>query len=328
VKFEETYLRNFKNKSYLAVHIGSFTHQNGISVDTKNINQVLSNLGSNEDKELKNILFKQNLTFGNKIIFYFNIFFKNKKIDSNSHFVYLNQLFPLRKWDSGDDKKIFLMRIHDLFPLTNPRWFTLKSKIFFYISVKNLQVSKTIYLANSNYTSAQLQKILGVPRENVVVLDCHFQKPKGMPCNKCKGCSFKKRKNYYLMVGTIEPRKNYSDIFRFWISKKSESHPQLVIVGKYGWKNILNLLKLKFAPKNKINYLGYVCNNSLDRLYSHSIGFISNSLDEGFDIPAHTASLYNKELYLSNIEIHREMARKLNNVHIFENLTEINFISQ
>lgn len=94
--------------------------------------------------------------------------------------------------------------------------------------------------------------------------------------------------NYILAVGTLEPRKNLTQVisaYRLLPSKIAKKFP-LVLVGVRGWKEkgLLNELET-LLKENKAYILGYVPANDLPFLYSGARAFVFPSLYEGFGLP-------------------------------------------
>jgi glycosyltransferase involved in cell wall biosynthesis len=95
--------------------------------------------------------------------------------------------------------------------------------------------------------------------------------------------------NYWLAVGSLEPRKNYGTLLTaletYW--KQSDSPKPLRICGGEGWMS--DPLKARIADlerEGKVQHLRYVPDGELERLYAGAAGLIFPSLYEGFGLPA------------------------------------------
>lgn len=119
-------------------------------------------------------------------------------------------------------------------------------------------------------------------------------------------------KNYFLSVGTIEPRKNYINLvkaFDEYVSRGGSKN--LIIVGKLGWKYKKFQEQLKKSNHNdKITLLNNVDDNQLSSLYRGAKGLIMISLDEGYGLPPLEAEAYSIPKMLSNIDVFRELYPK------------------
>jgi glycosyltransferase involved in cell wall biosynthesis len=88
-----------------------------------------------------------------------------------------------------------------------------------------------------------------------------------------------KLKKYYLMVGTLEPRKNIVPAL-----KAFHSEIPLVLVGGKGWRDEEILKELKASSK-KVIVLGYLPDSILNALVKGAKAFIMPSLYEGYGMP-------------------------------------------
>ena len=93
---------------------------------------------------------------------------------------------------------------------------------------------------------------------------------------------------YFLCVGTLEPRKNLPTLIDAFLALPSaiQQHFPLALVGMRGW--LTSGLEKKMQPlvdKGLIRALGYVEDAHMPALYSGSAAFIFPSLYEGFGLP-------------------------------------------
>jgi glycosyltransferase involved in cell wall biosynthesis len=91
-------------------------------------------------------------------------------------------------------------------------------------------------------------------------------------------------KNFFLLVGTLEPRKNllaaleiYSEVTR------TTPLPPLVLVGKRGWKS--SALEKKLAAMKNVKTLGYLPDDQVQFLMQQAKATILPSLYEGYGMP-------------------------------------------
>jgi len=117
----------------------------------------------------------------------------------------------------------------------------------------------------------------------------------------------------YLMVGTIEPRKNHDLVLnafeKIWerdLSKK------LVIVGRIGWlcQHTLKRIKSsKYYNKNLFMF-NQLNDQDLTFLYKNAKAVIVASAIEGFGLPLVEAMYYNIPVIASDIEVFREVGKQ------------------
>lgn len=204
-----------------------------------------------------------------------------------------------------------LVRVHDIFPLTNPEWFKLKSRIYFILSMKTQM--KSYFLFDSVTSKNEFVKYFGeLDQTNYAVMYCKTRELRNDNfCETCSGCiqvNSLKKTGYALAVGTIEPRKNYAYLLENWASllQNREEKLKLYIVGSKGWKTSTVIRKLRAGVKNVV-WLEKVCDSSLYELYANAAIFISASKAEGFNLPVREALSFGIPVVLSEIDVHREL---------------------
>jgi Glycosyl transferases group 1 len=202
--------------------------------------------------------------------------------------------------------KDWVIRVHDLFPITNPEWFHIWDRFIFKRSLDSALKSGAGFIANSESTKVALLDYAKLPIR-VELIPCAIRKLESPLCTLCAGCHrINELQNYEFVtaVGTLEPRKNYIELIKIWERRKSSNH-KLIIVGKVGWKS--KKIRSAIAKSQNTVYLNNCCDGALDRIFAISSSFISISLAEGFNMPAMEArQLYNLPLVLSDIAVHRE----------------------
>ncbi len=115
--------------------------------------------------------------------------------------------------------------------------------------------------------------------------------------------------SYLLVVGTIEPRKNYPALLRgFDQYVHNGGEKKLVIVGSAGWKqqnfnHQLNGLQYR----NRVEVVTNLSDAQLAWLYQNASGFVMLSLAEGFGLPILEATSFGLNMLLSDIPVFREV---------------------
>lgn len=94
-------------------------------------------------------------------------------------------------------------------------------------------------------------------------------------------------KNFFLAVGTIQPRKNYLNLVRAF-AKIHPHHPNihLLIVGGEGWQyEEVYAEIMRHNLNHHIHALGYLSDTGIRNLYNLSLALVFPSFYEGFGIP-------------------------------------------
>lgn len=109
---------------------------------------------------------------------------------------------------------------------------------------------------------------------------------------------------YYLSVGTIEPRKNYDTLIDAYLEyRKSVANPKkLCIAGGYGWMQDHFKSRIEELGLSKsVVVTGYVSDNELANLYKYCYCYISTTWYEGFGLPILEALNFEKPTIVSKV---------------------------
>lgn len=110
---------------------------------------------------------------------------------------------------------------------------------------------------------------------------------------------------YFVIVGTIEPRKNHALLLDVW-DKLPEDGPQLVICGSRGWMNATLFTRLDKRKPNIIELSG-LSDQTLAAVISESQGLLFPSLAEGFGLPPIEALSLGVPVYCSDLPVFFEI---------------------
>lgn len=119
-----------------------------------------------------------------------------------------------------------------------------------------------------------------------------------------------KHSDFFLMVGSIEPRKGHAyvlDAFEeLWAAGENAV---LVVVGKVGWNVDELVRRFENHPESgrRFFYLGHLPESDLVNLYRSASGTIVASVAEGFGLPIIEAAHHGSPLLLSDIPVFREI---------------------
>lgn len=148
-------------------------------------------------------------------------------------------------------------------------------------------------VTDSNFSRDEILKYYPNCREKIRVVPCGVDRNRFYPMqDKAKIIQVKKKLkivgDYFLYVGTIEPRKNLLRLIKGYrlFLKKYPKAPPLVLAGGKGWRNreIYNWIRKRKLEK-KICFTEYVESEDLCALFNGAISFFFPSLYEGFGMP-------------------------------------------
>lgn len=186
-----------------------------------------------------------------------------------------------------------VVTVHDLAIYDHPEWFPDGQKFSRQVAVpKSIQRAAKV-IAVSESTQKQVVKRFGRSKEDVPVIHEGFAK--GASVKKSRRADIKIDKGvgteYFLFVGTVEPRKNVVRLVKAFDKFMEEHHTQypkmqLVIAGKQGWKSKESITAIARAKwSGRIRVLGYVTHEEKVALMQDATAFVFPSLWEGFGLP-------------------------------------------
>ncbi len=184
---------------------------------------------------------------------------------------------------SGKIKK--LVTIHDLVWLRHPA--TMK-KLGWLLELLLMPVS--LYLADriitvSQFTADELASVFRISGDKVSTIPL-APFPKGD--NRVSQDVSKSADEYFLFVGTNEPRKNLRRMllaFKIFLEEGSSKY-RFYIVGGSGWgKDPAIDLIAEMGIEDSVVVLGHVNDSELEELYLNAIALVMPSLYEGFGLP-------------------------------------------
>ena len=116
----------------------------------------------------------------------------------------------------------------------------------------------------------------------------------------------------YLVVGSLEPRKNHCfilDVFeRLW-SVPETQNLRLAFVGTAGFKSEKVLQRIKMHTKNnkQLFFFSDFNDAALAHAYKGARGVVFASIAEGFGLPITEALAHGQKVFVSDLPIHREV---------------------
>ena len=248
---------------------------------------------------------------------FFNSVFSNEKE--------LNGKILLNVGHMGADNDLYFERIkklrlksiymvHDLIPIRFPEYVTFGKDVKHTKRIKQYLKTSTAIITNSQDTLDDLKNYAEEeyaiePKELIVA-------PLGI--DECFNiqASFDETINtkpYFVMIGTIEPRKNHIMILNIWreLTKKYGAQtPKLIIIGARGWQyeNVTAMLDRCQILKNTVEEKGSCSNAELVHLLKNAKALLFPSHSEGYGIPLFEALNLRTPVIASPLAVFKEFA--------------------
>jgi glycosyltransferase involved in cell wall biosynthesis len=121
---------------------------------------------------------------------------------------------------------------------------------------------------------------------------------------------------YFIMLGTIEPRKNHLrmlEIWRDWEQYENSPRPHLLIIGQRGWEceNVLDMLDRCAAIHPWVHEIGRCSDVELVHHLHHAQALLMPSFVEGFGMPLIEALTHELPVIASDLGVFREVAGEI-----------------
>lgn len=193
-----------------------------------------------------------------------------------------------------------VLTVHDLGAEYLPTTHQLKQRLYLKLMTNYQLKSATHLIAVSEATKQDIIKRVGVRAEKISVVY------EGYNQNLFKPTKSVVSGEYFLFVGTIQPRKNLERLIKayaqFLKQQGPSKQPELVLAGSKGWlADEIYALPARLGIKNQVKFLGYVPDEKLPALYSGAKAFLFPSLFEGFGLPILEAMACGCPVLTSNI---------------------------
>jgi len=121
---------------------------------------------------------------------------------------------------------------------------------------------------------------------------------------------------YFLMVGTIEPRKNHLLVLQVWqrlVRERGRAAPMLVLIGQQGWEceHVMRLLERAPELREHVVRLGHCTDPDMRRWIAHAQALLFPSFVEGFGLPVLEALRSGVPVIAADLPVYREFADEL-----------------
>ena len=182
--------------------------------------------------------------------------------------------------------------IMDAYPLIYPKLVSRRLRRFKNMAFKRASQWADHIITISEYSKQDIVQYFDISKEKISVVPLGVNraflkqvsdKEKEAVCKK-----FGLREEFFIFVGTIQPRKNLSRLIEAYESLPSalrQKHP-LVIIGHYGWgEDILKQKLDTLRHQDTIYWLENVTDEELYALFQSALSMVYPSLYEGFGLP-------------------------------------------
>ncbi|WP_373976107.1 glycosyltransferase family 4 protein [Chitinibacter sp. SCUT-21] len=200
--------------------------------------------------------------------------------------------------------------VHDLIPITHPEYCRPGESTRHQARMQTVLECGCAVIVNSSATRNELQSFASkhgftLPPTTIAWLASadlpipNSQRPLSEP--------------YFVMLGTIEARKNHALILQLWrqlVERLGTNAPKLVIIGQRGWEceNALDLLERCDVLRSHVLEIRRCSDTELASYLKHGQALLFPSFAEGFGMPIVEAFSQNLPVLCSDLPAFREIA--------------------
>jgi glycosyltransferase involved in cell wall biosynthesis len=201
--------------------------------------------------------------------------------------------------------------VHDLIPITHPEYCRAGEQAVHVRRMKAMLQTGAGLIGNSQFTLdvlADFARCQGLLMPPAVVA---LLAPAQLPASEQTAPPLSQP--YFVMLGTIEPRKNHLLVLKVWrelVQRLGASCPHLVVIGQRGWEceNVLDMLERCEAIRPFVHEIAACPDADLARYLTHARALLFPSFIEGYGLPLVEALMLGTPVVASDLSVFREIA--------------------
>lgn len=209
-----------------------------------------------------------------------------------------------------------LIYIHDLIPIEYPEYQRPETKQQFSSFLKELTDAPVIAVSNSNDTDRRVKKFAAenawqLAATDVIVPTLDFRLMPATPLTPSVSAFLENSSPYFVILGTIEPRKNHLLLLQIWRElSQLKNQPRLCIIGKRGWENenVVDMLERCPAITDTVFEFADLSDFEVQTVLQHATALLFPSFAEGLGLPMLEAAALGVPCVASDIPVFREIA--------------------
>lgn len=203
----------------------------------------------------------------------------------------------------------FIPFVHDLIPLEHPEYARPGGAELYRRKIATIETLASGVLVNSNATAQALHPYLARSQRPAPVRVAPLGAPHLTDPTVAPVLNFRP---YFVVLGTIEPRKNHLLLLHLWrqmvAQRGPDRTPELILVGRRGWENemVLDLLDRAPALRGVVHEYSRLPDGKLRALIRGARAVLMPSFAEGYGLPVVEALSLGAPVLASNLPALRE----------------------
>jgi glycosyltransferase involved in cell wall biosynthesis len=198
-----------------------------------------------------------------------------------------------------------VVTVHDLGYVYFPRAHPGRQRWYLDWSTRHNARTARVVIADSAVTKGDLMAHYAVEATKIIVAHPGFDEDLSPVTDQAVIDAAKRRYgiegDYFVHIGTLQPRKNLARLIRAFGKLPSENQVQLVLAGKRGWlyDDLFRQVQ-SMGLERRVLFPGYVDAEDKAALLSGAVAYVFPSLYEGFGFPALEAQACDTPLICAN----------------------------
>ncbi len=209
-----------------------------------------------------------------------------------------------------------LIYFHDLIPIEYPEYQRPQTKRQFLGFLKELTDVPIIAVSNSWDTDRRVSSFASrngwtLKESDVVVPTLEFKSAPQRPLSPRVDAFLADQRPFFVVLGTIEPRKNHLLLLQIWRElAQRQDPPRLCIIGKRGWENenVIDMLDRCEVIGNSVFEFSGLSDFEIQTILRQAKALLFPSFAEGLGIPILEAAALGVPSIASDIPVFREIA--------------------
>ncbi len=200
---------------------------------------------------------------------------------------------------------LFVPLVHDLIPLELPEYVPSAWAGDLRRRLATIDAYADGVIANSQATAEALRPYMPLMPLAALPLGINPRAPGMVPAEE---------RPYFVMLGTIEPRKNHLLILQLWrqmVEEMGERAPRLYVIGQRGWDNeqVIDLLERSRLLRGHVIETGMIPDGEMAARVKGARALLMPSFAEGYGLPVAEALAMGVPVLCSDIAAHREVGQ-------------------
>ncbi|WP_400768447.1 glycosyltransferase family 4 protein [Methylosinus sporium] len=202
--------------------------------------------------------------------------------------------------------------VHDLLPLDRPEFFRRGYEALFRRRIDTILRHAHALLTMSEAVAERVEREIAATGARIPI---HVEPA---PSTQGEAADARDeqlaRSDYFMLVSTLEPRKNHLMLLNLWraLAAGPQPVPKLVLVGGRGWENqqIVDMLNRCEALRPHVRWTSDLPAAALRRLLANANALLMPSFAEGYGLPVVEALSLGTPAIVSDIPVFHEIAQE------------------